>query len=98
MRSVPDAVLQVRCAWDEAGWKNEKFDQLLVAARGETDAAKRAQMYADMQALIHNEGGIGIPMFLSSLDGHNKKLKGLSPIPLGGMMGSSFAEHVWLEA
>ncbi len=84
--------------WNEAGWKNERFDQLLVAARGETDAAKRAQMYADMQALIHNEGGIGIPMFLSSLDGHNKKLKGLSPIPLGGMMGSSFAEHVWLEA
>jgi peptide/nickel transport system substrate-binding protein len=84
--------------WNEAAWKNEKFDQLLVAARGETDAAKRSQLYADMQVMIHNESGIGIPMFLSSLDGHNKKLKGLSPIPLGGLMGSSFAEHVWLEA
>jgi peptide/nickel transport system substrate-binding protein len=84
--------------WNEAGWKNEKFDQLLVAARGETDQAKRAQMYADMQVMIHDEGGIGIPMFLSSLDGHNKRLKGLSPIPLGGMMGSNFAEHLWLEA
>jgi peptide/nickel transport system substrate-binding protein len=84
--------------WNEAGWKNEKFDQLLVAARGETDQAKRAQMYADMQVMIHNEGGIGIPMFVSSLDGHNAKLKGLSPIPIGGMMGTSFAEHVWLEA
>jgi peptide/nickel transport system substrate-binding protein len=84
--------------WNEAGWKNEKFDQLLVAARGETDAAKRAQMYADMQVMIHNEGGIGIPMFTSSIDGHVSKLKGLSQIPLGGMMGSSFAEHVWLEA
>jgi len=83
---------------NESGWKNEKFDQLLVAARGETDQAKRAQMYADMQVMIHSEGGIGIPMFLSSLDGHNQKLKGLSPIPLGGLMGSSFAEHVWLEA
>jgi peptide/nickel transport system substrate-binding protein len=84
--------------WNEAAWKNEKFDQLLVAARGETDAAKRAQMYADMQVMVNNEGGIGIPMFLSSLDGHNKKLKGLSPVPLGGMMGSNFAENVWLEA
>jgi peptide/nickel transport system substrate-binding protein len=84
--------------WNEAGWKNEKFDQLLVAARGETDLAKRTQMYADMQTMINSEGGIGIPMFLSSLDGHNKKLKGLSPVPLGGMMGSNFAEHVWLEA
>lgn len=84
--------------WNEAGWKNEKFDQLLVAARGETNQAKRAQMYADMQVLIHNEGGIGIPMFTSSLDGHSKKLKGLSQIPVGGMMGNSFAEHVWLDA
>jgi peptide/nickel transport system substrate-binding protein len=84
--------------WNEAAWKNEKFDQLLVAARGETDQAKRAQMYADMQVMIHNEGGIGIPMFISSLDGHNSKLKGLSSIPISGMMGSSFAEHVWLDA
>jgi peptide/nickel transport system substrate-binding protein len=84
--------------WNEAAWKNEKFDQLLVAARGETDAAKRAQMYADMQVMVSQDGGIGIPMFLSGLDGHNKKLKGLSPIPLSGMMGSNFAENVWLEA
>jgi peptide/nickel transport system substrate-binding protein len=84
--------------WNEAAWKNEKFDQLLVAARGETDAAKRARMYADMQVMIHDEGGIGIPMFISSLDGHSSRLKGLSPIPLGGLMGASFAEHVWLDA
>ena len=84
--------------WNEAAWKNEKFDQLLVAARGEVDQAKRAQMYADMQVLVSNEGGIGIPMFISSLDGHNGKLKGLSQIPISGMMGSSFAEHVWLDA
>lgn len=84
--------------WNEAAWKNEKFDQLLVAARGEVDQAKRARMYADMQVLVHDEGGIGIPMFVSSLDGHNSRLKGLSSIPIGGMMGSSFAEHVWLDA
>jgi peptide/nickel transport system substrate-binding protein len=83
---------------NESGWKNEKFDQLLVAARAETDESRRAQMYADLQTIIHDEGNIGIPFFMSSLDGHNKKLKGLSPIPLGGMMGYSFAEHVWLEA
>ena len=84
--------------WNEAGWKNEKFDQLLVAARSEVDRAKRTQMYADMQVMIHNESGIGIPMFMSSLDGHSRKLKGLSPIPIGGMMGTAFAEHVWLDA
>jgi peptide/nickel transport system substrate-binding protein len=84
--------------WNEAGWKNPKFDQLLVAARGETDVAKRTQMYADMQTMIHQDAGIGIPLFLASVDGHTSKLKGLSPIPLGGLMGYNFAENVWLEA
>ncbi len=85
-------------AWNESGWKNEKFDQLLVAARAETDDVKRRKMYADMQVLIHEQSGIGIPLFLDTIDGHAKKLKGLSPIPLGNLMGYSFGEHVWLEA
>ena len=84
--------------WNESRWKNPKFDQLLVAARAETDLAKRKQMYADMQTMIHNEAGIGIPLFLASLDGHTTKLKGLTPIPLGGLMGYNFAEHVWFDA
>jgi peptide/nickel transport system substrate-binding protein len=84
-------------AWNESRWKNPKFDQLLVAARAEVDLAKRKQMYADMQTMIHQEAGIGIPLFLASIDGHSSKVKGLSPIPLGGLMGYSFAEHVWLE-
>jgi len=84
--------------WNESRWKNPKFDQLLLAARAETDTAKRSQMYADMQTMIHEDAGIGIPLFLASIDGHSSKLKGLSPIPLGGLMGYSFAEHVWLDA
>jgi peptide/nickel transport system substrate-binding protein len=84
--------------WNESAWKSDKFDQLLVAARGEPDTAKRTQMYADMQVMIHEGSGIGIPFFMSNIDGHNKRLKGLTPIPLGGMMGYTFAEHVWVDA
>ena len=85
-------------AWNESAWKNPKFDQLLVAARTETDEAKRKAMYADMQTMIHEESGIGIPMFLNLLDGYSTKLKGLQSIPLGSMMGYNFAENVWLES
>lgn len=85
-------------AWNESRFKSEKFDQLLIASRAETDAAKRKQQYADMQTMIHEQAGTGIPLFLASLDGHSNKLKGLSPIPLGGLMGYSFAEYVWLDA
>ena len=85
-------------AWNESRFKSEKFDQLLIASRAETDTAKRKQQYADMQVMIHEQAGTAIPLFLASLDGHSNKLKGLSPIPLGGLMGYSFAEHVWLDA
>jgi peptide/nickel transport system substrate-binding protein len=84
--------------WNESGWKNEQFDQLVVAARAESDDAKRKQMYGDMQVLIHEKCGIGIPAFLSSLDGHSSKVKGLGSIPIGGFMGYMFAEHVWVDA
>jgi peptide/nickel transport system substrate-binding protein len=84
--------------WNETGWKNDRFDNLLLAARAQTDVVRRTQMYADMQAMIHDDGGIGIPFFMSSIDGHSKKLKGLQAIPLGGLMGYMFAENVWLEA
>ena len=84
--------------WNESGWKNPQFDQLLISARSETDDAKRKQMYADMQTIVSNQGGIGIPSFISLLDGYDKRLKGLGSIPTGGMMGFSFAENVWWEA
>ncbi len=83
--------------WNTSRWQNDKFDQLLKAARSEGDQAKRKQMYVDMQELVHHKCGIGIPVFMSLIDGYDSRLRGLSPIPIGGMMGYSFAEHVWLE-
>ena len=85
-------------AWNESAWKNEKFDQMLVAARGESDEAKRKQMYHDMQVMIHEDSGIGVPVFISNLDAHNTRLKGLRPMGTGGLMGYAFAEYVWLDA
>jgi peptide/nickel transport system substrate-binding protein len=84
--------------WNESGWKNERFDKLLIEARSETDVAKRKQMYGEMQLLVRDQCGIGIPLFISFLDAHSSKLKGLQPIPTGGLMGYSFGEHLWLEA
>ena len=84
--------------WNESGWKNHQFDQLLLAARGEANEARRKQMYGDMQVLVHQAGGVGIPVFISSLDAFDARLKGFGSIPIGGLMGYSFAEYVWWDA
>lgn len=85
-------------AWNESGWKNEKFEGLLAAARSESDEAKRRQHYGDIQEIIKDHCGLGIPVFITLLDAHSEKVRGLSPIPLGNLMGNAFAEHVWLAA
>jgi len=40
---------------DFPGWKNAQADQLLTQGRQETDQAKRKDIYAQFQVLIHNE-------------------------------------------
>lgn len=83
--------------WNESRWQNARFDRLLVEARGERDESKRKTIYGEMQALVKHHCGIVIPAFISLLDGYDRRLKGLSPNPLGGFMGYTFAEHVWWQ-
>jgi peptide/nickel transport system substrate-binding protein len=49
--------------WNDTKFKNAKFDELLIAARGELDAAKRKGMYSEMAHIVRDEGGLILPMF-----------------------------------
>jgi peptide/nickel transport system substrate-binding protein len=84
-------------AWNESGWRNPTFDRLLVEARGEADEQRRKQLYGEMQQLVHDQCGVAIPVFISLIDGHDLRLKGLYPIPIGGLMGYLFADQVWWD-
>jgi len=101
-RPNADAVLtqffKSDAAGNDARWQDPRFDQLLLAARSEVDEARRKALYAEIQVMIHEKGGVAIPLFISSLDAHSARLKGLAPIPVGGLMGYEFAEHVWWDA
>ncbi len=57
-------------AWNETYWKNPRFNTLLVEARSETDDGKRAAMYAEMQQLVHDDGGLVNLVFNSYVDAH----------------------------
>lgn len=84
--------------WNESGWQSPRFDSLLIAARGEADEAKRKQLYGEMQRLVHEHCGVAIPTFISLIDGYDRRIKGFGSIPIGGLMGYSFADHVWFDA
>ncbi len=51
--------------WNDAYWKHDRFNELLVAARAELDEDKRRGMYYEMQEICSNEGGTIVPMYAS---------------------------------
>ena len=42
-------------SWNESYWQNERFNNLLVEARGELDNDKRRDMYFEMQAICRDD-------------------------------------------
>lgn len=66
-RVTVDWVMSVSYAadapWNDTTWANERFNKLLVEARGEFDEAKRAEMYYEMQQLVRDDCPTVIPAF-----------------------------------
>ncbi|MEO1024182.1 MAG: ABC transporter substrate-binding protein [Pseudomonadota bacterium] len=59
-------------AWNEFGWANSEFDELLTEALAIADADKRRDVMAKMQALIQEEG-VTIQPYWRSLFRHGKE-------------------------
>jgi len=77
-RPTVDAMMSISlasdAAWNESQWKNPRFNELLIAARAETDNAKRAEMYKECQQIVHDDGGQVVLMFNDYVGASSKKL------------------------
>jgi peptide/nickel transport system substrate-binding protein len=82
-------------AWNETKWANPRFNDLLVIARGETDEKKRADMYAELQQLVHDDGGAIVLVFNNYVDAHSKKLAHGEIAPNWEVDGLRIAERWW---
>ena len=102
LRPTPDILFSLlydsKAPWNESQYKSEKFDKMIVEARGELDFAKRKAIYDEMQVMVSNEAGTASPVYISNVDALSDKVGGLLPNPLGGQMGYALAEYVWLAA
>lgn len=83
--------------WNDTRFFNPKFDQMVVAARGELNQVKRKQMYKDMAMILHEEGGVIIPMFNDIIDARGGKVGGYVNHPAGELMNGLAASECWLE-
>ncbi len=66
-RPTPDVMFTLAykddADWNESRWQNERFNELLLEAKGELDENLRAEMYREMCMLMRDDGGTLIPFF-----------------------------------
>lgn len=60
--------------WNDAHWKNERFNTLLKAARTELDSDRRREMYWEMQEIVRDDGGTIIPVYAQYVFANRKGL------------------------
>ena len=63
----------------------ERFDKLRVEARAELNTVKRREMYAEMQRILRDEGGLVCPVFANQVFVTTDKVQ--VPDKIGGNWG-----------
>jgi len=83
-------------AWNETHYADPRFNELLVAARSETDDHKRAGMYQEMQQLVHDNGGVIVLVFNNYVEAHSTKVAHGKIAPNWECDGLKIAERWWM--
>ena len=81
--------------WNDTKYFNPDLDALILSARGETDAAKRTGLYAQIAAIVHEDGGLICPMFNDFIDARSDKIAGFSVDPNYEAMGGWASAKTW---
>jgi peptide/nickel transport system substrate-binding protein len=81
--SEPDHILSIcylsKAGFNESGWGDPKLDDLIAKGRQERDPAKRRPIYAEIQKLISEQGGVLIPYFMPLYAATRANVNGYAP-------------------
>lgn len=84
--------------WNDTKFNNPHFDELLLAARAETDLEKRKAMYSEMAHILRDEGGLICPMFNDFVDAVRVEVGGWVVDPNGELSNGRALSRCWLNA
>ena len=82
-------------SWNDTFWKNDRFDELLLLGRAETDPETRRTIYYEMQQILSDEGGAVIPMFANYVFASAEKVNHGAMAGNWDLDGDKFAERWW---
>lgn len=96
-RPMADQALSVAfltgAEWNESGWSNEEFDEIVREARSVLDEDERFELYERAQELIAEDGGVIVPYFMSITGAWNDHVHGFELHPLRWVE----LHKVWLD-
>ena len=84
--------------WNDTRFFNDRFDELLIQARGEVNASKRKAQYREMNELIRNDGGLICSMFNDWVDAMSDKVAGWGPSKGFGLMHFRAPLKMWVTS
>jgi len=84
--------------WNDTRWQRPDFDKLLIEARAELEPARRKELYTEMGLMLHDEGGVIVPMFNDFIDATTKKLDGIVTDPTFETGNFLWSCRTWLTA
>jgi len=100
-RPTADLVLtiahQCDASWNETAWCNERFDELLIMGRKETDPARRKEIYCEAETLLHDEGGDFIPFFSNQIEAANNRVRNYQGSPVMELGDGWIFEEAWID-
>jgi peptide/nickel transport system substrate-binding protein len=77
--------------WNESGYSNPEFDQLLNQAGGILEADKRAVVMAKLERILQTNGPMAQPVFEEAFTFMDKKVQGFQMHPTNYIFGSQIA-------
>lgn len=92
--SEPDYILSLayisKAGFNESGLSDPKLDELIVKGRQERDQTKRQPIYAEVQKLISEQGGVMIPYHMPMYSATRANVNGYAPA------GTIRPQFIWL--
>ena len=79
------------------GWKNERFDELLVMGRKTTDPALRYEIYCEAETLLHDDGGAFNPMYMNFVEATHARIQGYHGSSAFFLGAGWPYEEVWVD-
>jgi len=68
-------------AWNESGWVDKEFSDILTQAIGTLDVDKRKELVGKLEVIQKERGSICLPFFMSVWKIYGKNVHGIEPTP-----------------